>query len=66
MVARMLTTAAVAKLKAAAKTLEIPAAGAPGLRLVIQPTGTKSWAMRFRRPGGKQGNLTLAACRTEV
>jgi integrase len=59
MVARMLTAAAVAKLKAAAKTLEIPDAGAPGLRLVIQPTGTKSWAMRFRRPDGKQGNLTL-------
>jgi integrase len=59
MVARMLTTAAVTKLKATAKTQEIPDAGAPGLRLVIQPSGAKSWAMRFRRPGGKQGNLTL-------
>jgi integrase len=57
--ATMLTTAAVAKLKAADKRREIPDAGAPGLRLVIHPTGTKTWIARFRRPNGKQGNLTL-------
>ncbi len=55
----MLTTTAVAKLKATDKRREIPDAGAPGLRLVIHPTGSKVWITRFRRPNGKQANLTL-------
>ena len=55
----MLTATAVTKLKAGERRLEIPDAGAPGLRLVIHPTGRKVWTVRFRRPGGKQGNLTL-------
>jgi integrase len=55
----MLTAAAVAKLKPSDKRREIPDAGAPGLRLVIHPTGRKVWIARFRRPGGKAGNLTL-------
>jgi hypothetical protein len=31
------------------------------LHLVIQPrpSGTKSWALRFRRPNGRSGKLTL-------
>jgi len=57
--ATMLTASAVAKLKPGERRLEISDAGAPGLRLVIHPTGTKTWAVRFRRPNGKQGNLTL-------
>lgn len=57
----LLTQAAVAKLKPAAERREIADTGAPssGLRLVIQPSGTKSWAMRFRRPNGQHGKLTL-------
>nr|WP_244563308.1 site-specific integrase [Bradyrhizobium lablabi] len=35
----------------AAVRLEIPDLGCPGLRLVIQPSGAKSWAMRFRNNG---------------
>ena len=38
---------------------EIPDAGCPGLRLIIQSSGAKSWAMRFRRPTGKSAKLTL-------
>lgn len=38
---------------------EIPDAGCPSLRLVIQVSGHKSWAMRFRRPSGKAAKLTL-------
>jgi integrase len=36
---------------------------APGLYLVIQPKpkGTKSWAMRFRRPDGRPAKLTLGS-----
>lgn len=55
----MLTAAAVSKLKKSDRRREIPDAGAPGLRLVIHPTGAKVWAVRFRRPNGKHGNLTL-------
>lgn len=38
---------------------EVPDAGAAGLRLAIQPSGKRSWIMRFRRPSGRQGKLTL-------
>jgi integrase len=53
----------------AAVRSEFPDAGCPGLYAVIQPTGTRSWAFRYRRPDGgsaKQtfaGELTLAAAR---
>jgi len=40
------------------KRVEIPDAGQPGLYLVIQPTGKKSWAVRYRL-NGKPGKLTL-------
>lgn len=55
---RDLTALAVAKLKKAAVRLEIPDTGAKGLRLIIQPSGAKSWAMRFRN-NGKAAKLTL-------
>jgi integrase len=54
-----LTAAAVLRLKPAAVRREVPDAGAVGLRLVIQPSGAKSWALRFRRPGGRLAKLTL-------
>ena len=60
---KRLTAEAVRKLKATHKTKarEISDGGAKGLRLVIQPSGSKSWVMRFRRPGGGQAKLTLGA-----
>src|SRR5262245_26423127 len=53
---------------------EYPDAACPGLHLVVQPTGTRSWAFRFRRridrksvklTIGKagEGGLSLAAAR---
>jgi integrase len=59
--AKTLTALSVLKLKAGRVRLEIPDAGCPGLRLIIQPlpSGAKSWAMRFRRPDGKSAKLTL-------
>src|SRR6478752_7048391 len=54
-----LTTAALLKLKPAADRREIPDAGAQGLYLVIQPSGAKGWAMRFRRPNGDRAKLVL-------
>ena len=55
----MLTATAVRKLRPGSIRREIPDAGARGLILVIQPSGVKSWAMRFRRPDGRHAKLTL-------
>ncbi|HEY7297624.1 MAG TPA: Arm DNA-binding domain-containing protein, partial [Xanthobacteraceae bacterium] len=56
-----LTAAAVRKYAAGADRREIPDALAPGLYLIIQPKprGSKSWAVRFRRPDGRPAKLTL-------
>jgi integrase len=57
--AKALTAAAVEKLKAnPEKRLEIPDGLLPGLYLVIQPAGAKSWAVRYRI-GGKPKKLTI-------
>jgi integrase len=54
---------------------EIPDGGCPGLYLVVEPTGTKSWAHRYRRRGvpkkdtlgrAGEGGLALAAARHAV
>ena len=59
--AKVLTMPAVVKLRPiATKQREIPDAGARGLYLVIGPTGTKSWALRYRRPvSGRSAKLVL-------
>jgi integrase len=54
-----LTTAAVAKHRPGPKRRRIRDHGARSLFLVIEPTGHKSWQMRFRRPDGKPGKITL-------
>jgi integrase len=54
---------------------EIPDGGCPGLYLVVEPTGTKSWAHRYRHRGrpkkdtlgrADEGGLPLAAARHAV
>src|SRR5262249_41407867 len=53
---------------------EYPDAACPGLHLVVQPTGTRSWAFRFRRRTDRksvkltlgkagEGGISLAAAR---
>jgi integrase len=55
-----LTEAAVAKYRPGPKRRRIRDHGARSLFLVIEPSGHKSWQMRFRRPDGKgPGKLTL-------
>ena len=55
-----LTAAALTRIRATSERQEIPdSASSCGLRLVIQPSGHRSWAMRFRRPNGKPAKLTL-------
>ena len=58
---KQLTAAAVQRLRPGAGRREIPDAGCPGLYLIIQPSGKKSWAMRFRRPNGNPAKLTLGS-----
>jgi integrase len=40
---------------------EIADAGCLGLYLIVQPTGAKSWAVRYRRPDGKSAKLTIGS-----
>src|SRR5688572_8258997 len=57
--ARSLTVKAVENLKPdPAKRLEVPDAAISGLYLVVQPSGVKSWALRYRF-AGKPAKLTL-------
>jgi integrase len=49
--AKLLTSIAVAKLGAGAKRREIPDGGCAGLYLIVQPSGVKSWAARYRYRG---------------
>jgi integrase len=56
-----LTAAAVAKLRPGNDRREIPDGACPGLYLVVQPSGAKSWALRFRRPSGKPAKLVLGS-----
>jgi len=53
-----LSRAAALKRKVADARQAIPA-GTAALYLEIQTSGAKSFAMRFRRPGGKRGSLSL-------
>jgi hypothetical protein len=55
------TAAAIQKLKPGNKRIEIPDGGS-GLRLVIQVSGHKSWAMRFRRPDDHHNGQRRPAC----
>jgi integrase len=57
--AKTLTAAAVKNYRPGKGRREIPDGGCPGLYLVIQASGRRSWAMRFRRPNGKPAKLTL-------
>lgn len=69
--ARPLTAQSVDKLKPnPAKRLEVPDGLLPGLYLIIQPSGARSWAVRYRRNGqtrkltlGPYPTLTLAIAR---
>lgn len=55
-----LTAIAVEKLPKRAARYEVPDGKVIGLSLVVQPTGTKSWAVRYRRDG-RSRKLTLGA-----
>jgi integrase len=54
-----LTDAACRKYAPGPERRRIRDPGAQSLFLIIEPSGRKSFAMRFRRPDGKPGKLTL-------
>jgi hypothetical protein len=54
-----LTDRVVQQAKASRARVEIADAVVPGLYLIVQPTGAKSWAVRYRL-GGKTRKLTLS------
>ena len=57
---RVLTDFAVTKAKPKAGAYEISDGGQRGLRLAVQPTGQKSWVIRYRHPvTGVSRKLTL-------
>jgi integrase len=55
----LLTDAAVSRLKKGDIRRRIRDLGSQSLFLIVEPSGRKSWQMRFRRPGGKVGKITL-------
>jgi integrase len=72
--ARRLSDLGVKQLKSRAASFEV-VDGTTGLRLLVHPSGAKSWITRYRRPnGGKTAKLTigkypdvsLSAARTRV
>jgi integrase len=60
--ARVLTNAAVKRLKPTDKRRWVRDGGSRSLFLVIQPSGAKSWAMRFRGLDGRPVKVTLGSC----
>jgi integrase len=57
--ARRLTDLTIKGLKAKAKSFEV-VDGTTGLRLVVHPSGARSWIARYRRPNsGKTAKLTI-------
>jgi integrase len=56
-----LTAAAVAKYRPGPKRRRIRDSGSRSLFLIIEPSGHKSWQMRFRTPTGRIGKITLGS-----
>lgn len=56
--AKILTVKAAAAAKAGSTRRELPDGYLPGLYLVVQPSGAKSWAVRYRH-NGRTRKLTL-------
>jgi integrase len=60
-VAKALTDISIQNLKPRAVRYEAPDPGARGLRVVVQPSGVKSFAVRYRNAAGRARKLTFTA-----
>jgi integrase len=59
---KALTAASVARFRKTNEPREIPDGACTGLYLLIYPSGRKSWALRYRRPGdNRTAKLTLGS-----
>jgi hypothetical protein len=58
---KALTAKALENLKPGSRRREIPDGGMPGLYLIVQPSGKRSWAYRYRF-AGRPRKLTLGPC----
>ena len=56
--AKALTAKLIENIRPGTARREVPDARTPGLYLVVQPSGAKSWAVRYRHDG-KPRKLTL-------
>ena len=63
---KMLSAASVRHIRPGPQREEYTDAATPGLRLVVQPSGARSWAMRFRRPGSKSATAKLTLGTVDV
>ena len=63
---RALSAGGILKIKASSTRQEIPDVKAAGLHLVVQPSGAKSFALRFRRPNGARAKVTLGPFNPET
>jgi integrase len=57
---KKLTDIAIQNLKPQSDRYEVPDSGARGLRVIVQPSGFKSFAVRYRDAAGRARKLTLA------
>jgi integrase len=57
--AKALTAAGIARYKPSKQRREIRDSAATGLYLILQESGQRSFALRFRKPNGKPAKLTL-------
>jgi integrase len=69
--AKALTAKSIENIKSGATRREIPDGGCRGLYLIVQPTGGRAWAVRYRFEGKTRkltlgGGLTLAEAREKA
>jgi integrase len=57
--AKPLTSAGIRSMKTPAQRREVRDGGSPGLYVALQASGHRSFVLRFRRPDGRPGKLTL-------
>jgi integrase len=59
--ATTLTAVVVRNARPAKARRDVADASCPGLQLTIEPSGTKRWTLRYRRPDGRSARLVLGS-----
>ena len=59
--ATTLTAVVVRNARPAKARRDVADASCPGLQLTIEPTGSKRWTLRYRRPDGRSARLVLGS-----